>query len=118
MDKLQSLNDLVDKPIDLHFYNQFLNQINKDLVRAGIDIQNLGQFSPKELHEEIQLLIKELLSTDVKKLVALFYLIDIPEKYLQQSLSTDVINPSETISFLILKREWQKVLTRIKYSQK
>ena len=39
----------------------------------------------------------------------LLYIIDVPEKHVKKLDGNDALKLAEDISFLILKREWQKV---------
>ena len=116
MQPLKSFEELLTRPIDPNFFGQFVRQILKDFSRAGIEIELSESHSPKTVKDTIQSQVAEMLTNEPDKLVRLFYLVDIPEHYLHDSLLNDVVLPSESITFYILKREWQKVMFRNNYS--
>ena len=64
------------------------------------------------LHEKIYKLISEKFSDYLN----LLYIIDVPETQVKQLDGSDTLVLSEQVAFLILKREWQKVWFRNKYS--
>lgn len=64
------------------------------------------------LHEKIYFLIMEKFS----EYLNLLYVVDVPEKDFKQLKVTDVVEVSEQVSFLILKRVMQKVWLKEKYS--
>jgi len=118
LEHLIDFENFLKAPTDLHLYNVFLKQLEKDFLRAGIDFEIHAEEAPNLLKERLQFLIDNFLSTAENRLVTLFYIIDIPENFLKECLSGDIPNPAEAITFLLLKREWQKVVMRRKYSQK
>ena len=63
------------------------------------------------LHETVFKLIQDKF-TDYLNLL---YIIDVSEHQIKQLDGDDTVNLAEQVSFLILKREWQKVWYRHKY---
>ena len=101
-------------------YKNLLSQLQKDFILANIPL-DLGvgngqvSMSPQELksvlHEKIYLLIMEKF-TDYLNLL---YIVDVPEKAFKEIRLTDVVEIAEQVSFLILRREYQKVLLKAQY---
>ena len=90
--------------------------LNKDFLYANIDLDFHEEILPTSLklmlHETIYNLIQEKF-TDYLNLL---YIIDVSEKKVKELDGSDTLKMAEDISFLILKREWQKVWYRNKYS--
>ena len=57
-----------------------------------------------------------LISEKFSDYLNLLYIIDVPEMQVKQLDGSDTLVLSEQVAFLILKREWQKVWFRNKYS--
>jgi hypothetical protein len=47
--------------------------------------------------------------------LSLLYIVDVPEDQVKKLDGSDIMELSEQVSFLILKREWMKVWFRSKY---
>lgn len=97
-------------------YTKLVVQLKKDFILANIPIDLANNVSPNSLktflHEKIYYLILEKF-TDYLNLM---YMIDVPEKAFKQIQVTDVVEVAEQVSFLVLKRELQKVWLKEKYS--
>ena len=46
----------------------------------------------------------------------LLYIVDVPEEQIKQLDGSDLVQLAEEVAFVLLKREWQKVWYRAKYS--
>ncbi|MEA1784532.1 hypothetical protein U1E44_00365 [Arenibacter sp. GZD96] len=104
-----------------NMYEKLLAQLQKDfhLANIAIDLQSKtdAQYvSPHilktVLHEKIYRLILERFT----EYLNLLYIIDVPESAVKNSAVEDVVEVAARVSFLILKREWQKVWFRATYS--
>ncbi len=97
-------------------YTKLVVQLKKDFGLANIPIDLANNVSPNNLktflHEKIYYLILEKF-TDYLNLM---YVIDVPEKAFKQIQVTDVVEVAEQVSFLVLRRELQKVWLKDKYS--
>lgn len=98
-------------------YDKLVTQLLKDFALANIDIDIASeQIVIAELktilHEKIYYLILEKF-TDYLNLL---YVIDVPEKVFKEIRVTDVVEVAEQVTFLVLKRELQKVRLKAKYS--
>ena len=107
--KLKTMNQqlLIDhssKLIDLHF----------DLERSEQSLSKQQFLKIEELKNALKCVIAEMLDNEFNRLLNIMYRIDINEKEFQQATSSTF--PAENLTDLVLKRELQKVQTRIKYS--
>lgn len=97
-------------------YNQLLFQLKKDFELANVPIKLPLDVTPSELksilHEKIYFLIVE----RFQDYLNLLYVIDISEREIKNIAPSDAVDISAEVSFLLLKREWQKVWYRAKYS--
>ena len=110
-----SFEDLIEEANQLDLYKKLVLQLNKDFLLANINLDFHEDVLPSSLkfllHETVYKLIQEKF-TDYLNLL---YIIDVPEKQVKALDGEDTLKLSEDVSFLILKREWQKVWFRNKY---
>ena len=101
-------------------FENLVAQLLKDFNLANIPIdlemsRESQQISPQELksvlHEKIYRLIMEKF-TDYLNLL---YIVDVPEKAFKEIQLTDVVEIAEQVTFLVLKREYQKVWLKAQY---
>ena len=101
--------DLVQKATKEDLYQKLIQQLNKDLMLANINLEFDDDILPTSLklmlHETVYKLIQEKF-TDYLNLL---YIVDVSEEKVRQLDGNDTLKLSEQVSFLILKREWQKV---------
>jgi len=112
----ESYDDLIHEANSLKLYQKLIHQLNKDFLFANIDLDFDEDVLPTSLkfilHETVYKLIQEKF-TDYLNLL---YIIDVPEKLVKQLDGNDTLKLAEDVSFLILKREWQKVWFRNQYA--
>ena len=112
----QTFNDLIEEANQLHLYKKLVKQLNKDFLLANIDLGFHKDVLPSSLklllHETVYKLIQE----KFIEYLNLLYIIDVSEKEVKALDGEDLLKLSEDVSFLILKREWQKVWFRNTYS--
>lgn len=93
-----------------------MEQVIKDFALANIDIDLYPKTVASDLktilHEKIYYLILEKF-TDYLNLL---YVIDVPEKEFKGIKVTDVVEVADQVTFLVLKRELQKVQLKAKFS--
>ncbi len=96
-------------------FGKVVKQLEKDFLLANIfwDVPSgaNGDALISSLREKIYYLIMERFS----EYLNLLYAIDIPEKEFQHIEITDAVEVADQMTFLILKREYQKVWFRNKY---
>lgn len=112
----ETFDNLIDQAQSQELYIKLIKQLNKDFQYANVPVDFNEDILPdnlkSQLHEKIYRLINERFSDYLN----LLYIIDVPEKQVKQLDGSDAILLSEQVAFLILKREWQKVWFRNKYS--
>jgi hypothetical protein len=100
---------LLKDAIKSRLYQKLVAQLGKDFGLANVAVDFQIDMVPEELrsilHEKIYYLIMERFSDYLN----LLYVIDVPEKAFKEIHVTDVVEVAEQVSFLILKRELQKV---------
>lgn len=97
------------------FFAKLVQQLEKDFLLANIPwdvpVNGTGAKLVSSLREKIYYLIMERFS----EYLNLLYIIDLPEKEFQNIELTDAVEVSNQMTFLILKREYQKVWFRNTY---
>lgn len=110
-----TFENLIEEANKLDLYKKLIRQLNKDFLLANIDLDFHEEVLPSSLklilHETVYRLIQEKF-TDYLNLL---YIIDVSEKQVKALDGDDVLKLSDDVSFLILKREWQKVWFKNKY---
>ena len=96
-------------------YLKLIEQINKDFNLANEPIDFPLSTSPAELKIQLHEKIYRLIQNKFAEYLNLLYIIDVSEQQIQQLDGSDISELSHEVSFLILKREWQKVWFRNKY---
>ena len=111
-----SFNDLVACANNNKLYKKLIKQLNKDFLYANIDLDFHEEILPTSLklilHETVYNLIQEKFA----EYLNLLYIIDVSEKKVKQLNGDDTLKLAEDVSFLILKREWQKVWYKYQYN--
>ena len=97
------------------FYLKLIEQINKDFNLANEGIDFPLSISPNELKIQLHEKIFRLIQYKFAEYLNLLYIIDVSEEEVKRMDGSDVVVLAEQVSFLILKREWQKVWFRNKY---
>jgi len=112
----QNFTALVEEANHLNLYKKLIKQLNKDFLLANIDLDFHEDVLPLSLqhllHETVYKLLQEKFSTYLN----LLYIIDVPEREVKSLNGDDSVDLAKQVSFLILKREWQKVWFKNKYS--
>lgn len=116
MKELKTIEDLFKEVVQLDLYVMLIEQLNKDLALANVDLE----FAPEVLPESLKFLLHEkiykLIQEQFVQYLNLLYVIDVSEEKMKQLDGNDVLELSKNVTFLILQREWQKVYYRSKFS--
>ncbi|QLG44622.1 hypothetical protein [Costertonia aggregata] len=108
--------ELLQKAKENALYGKLLIQLEKDFILANIHLDIHQDTAPDHvratLHEKIYYLIMERFS----EYLNLLYIVDVPEKAFKEIEATDAVEVAEQVSFLVLRRELQKVWLKAKYS--
>jgi len=97
-------------------YKKLILQLNKDLALANIDLGFDEEVLPTSLKLILQESIYRLIQEKFTDYLNLLYIIDVSEVKVKQLDGSDTLRLSEDVTFLVLKREWQKVWYKNKYS--
>lgn len=108
--------ELLQYAASLALYEKLVLQLKKDFALANITLDLAEDISPKSLKTTLKEKIYVLLMERFPDYLNLLYIIDVPEKSFSAIKSTNVVEVAEGVSFLILKREWQKVWLKKTYS--
>lgn len=93
-------------------YFKLVEQINKDFSLANESVDFDTNISPIDLKIQLQEKIYKLIQFKFAEYLNLLYIIDVSESQIKNLDGSDIYELSEQVSFLILKREWQKVWFR------
>ena len=117
MQSLQTIQDVLDESVKTELYQKLIQQLNKDFLLANIYFEVVNDISPNALKVVLHETAYKLIQTNFSDYLNLLYIIDVSEKQIKQLDGSDTLKLSEQVAFLILKREWQKVWFKNKYSQ-
>lgn len=92
----------------------------KSEIERELDVEfEQGQENRKELLEAITIRVNELLKSDPGLLFSYLYRLDVLEHKVRQVMSPDNNkNPAESLAFLILERQLQRLKTKVTFKQK
>ncbi len=96
----------------LDLYPKLLEQLNKDFSLANEPVDFPKSTSPEELIVQLKEKIGRMLHHRFAEYLNLLYIIDVPEKDIKNLDGADLEILSQNVTFLILRREWQKVWFR------
>ena len=96
-------------------YLKLVEQINKDFNLANEGIDFPMSVKPEELTMQLHEKIYRLIQYKFAEYLNLLYIIDVAEEEIKKLDGSDLVVLAEQVSFLILKREWQKVWFKNKY---
>lgn len=96
-------------------YLKLVAQINKDFNLANEGIDFPMSVTPEELKIQLHEKIYRLIQYKFAEYLNLLYIIDVSEEEVKKLDGSDLVVLAEQVTFLILKREWQKVWFRNKY---
>ena len=99
-----------------NLYLKLIEQLNKDFNLANEAIDFPMSTSAAELKIQLHEKIYRLIQYKFAEYLNLLYIIDVSEDEIKKLDGSDLVNLAEQVAFLILKREWQKVWFRNKYS--
>ena len=96
-------------------YKDLIRQLNKDLRSANVHLE----FNDEALPTSLKLLLEEtihgLIHSRFDTYLNLLYIIDVPEHEVRMLGGHEAHLLAGKVTFLILKREWQKVWYRKKH---
>ncbi len=108
----QNTDFLLEEAEKEDLYLKLIEQINKDFNLANEPIDFPMSTPPNELKIQLHEKMYRLIQYKFAEYLNLLYIIDVPEDQVKQLDGSDLLILSEQVSFLLLKREWQKVWFR------
>lgn len=99
-----------------NLYLKLIEQLNKDFNLANEAIDLSLNTSPTELKVQLHEKIYRLIQFKFAEYLNLLYIIDVSEEEIKKLDGSDIVMLAEQVAFLILKREWQKVWFKNKYT--
>ncbi len=95
-------------------YLKLIKQLNKDFLLAGIEQSFSLDCTSSKLAQELQKTVARLVNNDFDSYLNLLYRVDISEIEIKKLDGSNIEKMTEQISYLLLKREWQKVWFKAK----
>ena len=105
---------LLEEIQSLDLLENLIQQIRKDADLAGAIFHCETNVSAKQLILKIYDFILKLITTDFGTYLNFLYRVDLSEKTLLSITDTDPKLIAEKVTYMVLKREWQKVWFRNK----
>ncbi len=112
----QNTDLVLSEALSSNLYLKLLEQLNKDFNLANESVDFPMSTSPHELKVQLHEKIYRLIQYKFAEYLNLLYIIDVAEDQIKKLDGSDLVQLSEQVAFLILKREWQKVWFRNKFS--
>lgn len=106
---------LISQAEEENLYFKLIEQTNKDFALANESLDVPTSIFPFDFKNRVQERIYFLIQHKFAEYLNLLYIIDVPEKDIKSLNGNDLVELSEQVTFLILKREWQKVWFRNKF---
>jgi len=110
-----TFEDLVENANELNLYKKLIVQLNKDFLYANIDLDLSEEVLPTSLKLILDDTVYQLIQEKFAEYLNLLYIIDVPEDIIKNLKGDDTLQLAKQVSFLILRREWQKVWYKSKY---
>ncbi len=110
-----STDQLLSEAESENLYLKLMEQINKDFNLANEPVDFPKSTSPHELKVQLHEKIYRLIQYKFAEYLNLLYIIDVPEDQVRKLDGSDLLELSEQVAFLVLKREWMKVWFRNRY---
>ncbi len=107
--KIINTAELIEQINQSELYLDLIKQLNKDFNLAGVSVKFYNDETPRIVFDQLKEIILELLQKKFDDFLHILYRIDVNEiqiKKIIEDMSGDI---EEQISFIILKRVWQKV---------
>ena len=110
-----TIDRLISEAEDENLYCKLIEQVNKDFSLANENIELPTSILPFEFKLKIQEKLLYLVQHKFNEYLNLLYIIDVSEEKIKTLDGTNIFKLTEDVTFLILKREWQKVWFRKYY---
>lgn len=105
----QNSLELLQKVEVENLYQNLIKQLNKDFQLSNLSEHFELSITPVQLKETLSKILVRLITNHYDDYLNFLYRVDVPEKDLLTIKSNELPKIVEQISFLVLKREYQKV---------
>ena len=105
----QNSLELLQKVEVENLYQNLIKQLNKDFQLSNLSEHFELSITPVQLKETLSKILVRLITNHYDDYLNFLYRVDVPEKDLLIIKSNELPKIVEQISFLVLKREYQKV---------
>lgn len=106
---VQNTLELLTKVEFENLFQQLILQLNKDFQLSNLSETFVLTCTPVELKETLSKILLKLLTDNYDDYLNLMYRVDVSEKELASIKAKNLETTIDQITFLILKREYQKV---------
>ena len=110
-----SIDSLINQAEEEHLYFKLIEQTNKDFALANEPINVPLDVFPFQFRDLVHEKVLKLIQNKFAEYLNLLYIIDVSELEIKKLDGSDLVQLAEQVTFLILKREWQKVWFRNRY---
>ncbi|PHS10583.1 MAG: hypothetical protein COA88_02220 [Kordia sp.] len=110
------INQLLDEALKEELYDSLIRQLNKDFVLANLECVISEVSTPEMLKQKLEAIVAELINSEFDSFLSLLYRVDLSEHKIRELSTENQDIYITSVSYLILKREWQKVWFRKNYS--
>ena len=110
-----NIDALISQAEEEHLYFKLIEQVNKDFALANESLDVPSSIFPFEFKNLVQEKIYKLIQYKFAEYLNLLYIIDVPEEQIKKLEGSDLVELSEQVAFLVLKKKKKKVWFRNKY---
>lgn len=110
------IKELLVNAVDQDLYDALIGQLNKDFVLANLEYVIVKDCNPELLKQKLELIVAKLVNNEFDSFLNLLYRVDLSEHKITELSKENQEIYITSISYLILKREWQKVWFKKNYS--
>jgi hypothetical protein len=114
--ELQHLSELGKQVQQENLLETLIVQVNKDFQLANHPLDLSLQATPEQIIQAVNKKVSDLLQYQFTEYLNLLYIVDVPEAQVKSINANDMVEISEQVTFLIIKRIWQKIYLRKHYS--
>lgn len=107
--KVDNSTELLQLSVKNALLDKLRLQIEKDFTLANVPLTIPVNFESRSFIAVIREKVYYLLMEHFAEYLNLMYIIDVPEKEFQHIAVTNTVEVADQVTFLILKREYQKV---------
>jgi hypothetical protein len=110
-----STDNLLSEAEKENLYQKLIEQLNKDFNFANEPVDLSIDLNPEELKSQLHEKIYRLIQYKFAEYLSLLYIVDVPENEVKKLDGSDIMELSQQVAFLVLKREWMKVWFKNRY---